>query len=360
MENLKRILVSPLNWGIGHAVRDIPLIKFLASAGHVPIIAADGHAYDLLKAEFPDLLFVRLPFVSIRYSATSSQVLILALQAPKILFGVVSEHFAVRKIVKKYNIDVIISDNRFGLWNRGIKTFYITHQVFIKMPSSLRFLERFFVYAHRFFINKFDYLVVPDSNDGFSLAGDLVAKYTLLPRCIFVGALSRFVGCKPDVNEKSDSVPDLLFVLSGPEPQRTIFEKKIIDNVKRTDLKCFLVRGVNHENPLSDLPGNLDYVNFLNGEYLYKKIKSAKYIICRSGYTGIMDLLAVGKDATLIPTPGQTEQEYLADYLNEKGIFYSQKQSLFDIDCILKQRNNFSVNRVTVKFNRFDKIINFI
>ena len=131
-----------------------------------------------------------------------------------------------------------------------------------------------------------------------------------------------------------DAIPPsivLLVLLSGPEPQRTSFEQLIIQQLNPLPLTSVLVRGTPGEGPETESKGNLHIFSHLLGEQLLQLMIRAKIVVCRSGYSTIMDLVTVGKKAILVPTPGQTEQEYLANYLLKKKIYFSMAQDQFDI-----------------------------
>jgi uncharacterized protein (TIGR00661 family) len=323
----KKILVAPLNWGLGHATRCIPIIHALQEQGATVFLASDGSALDLLKKEFPDLPTFELPAYNVRY-IFPNMVLSMALQMPKILRGVFSEYFWLKRFIKTHGIDIVISDNRYGLYNKAAYSVFMTHQVNIKAPMS------FVVNAiNRFFIKKFDICWIPDFEDAPNLAGvlahgGLVKKLKVQ----YLGALSRMK--KEEFAKRYDGI----FVLSGPEPQRTILEGKILMQLKNADLASYkfaLIRGVTDGKKLENNAQNLEIHNYLTTKTLNKKILESTILIARSGYSTIMDLAALGTKAILIPTPGQTEQEYLADELTTQKIFFTQKQENLDLEKAL-------------------------
>jgi len=319
----KRVLVCPLDWGLGHASRMIPVIKRLLEHKNDVIIAADKLPLNLLKEEFPFLEFIRLSSYNIRYSQGKSQVFSILFQVPKLLREIIREHKKVREIIRYKNIDFVISDNRFGCWTKKTKSVYVTHQLMVKMPKGLKVLEYPGFLIHRWFINKYDECWIPDFEGENNLSGDLSHRFKLSQNTSFIGPLSRFEGFVADLDKEKHVV---VSILSGPEPQRTIFEENISDQLKGKDFSVLIVRGRPGDNEKDSLD-NISFVNHLSTNELGNAIANADLVICRSGYSSIMDLVALNKKAILIPTPGQTEQEYLAEHLKNNGLFEMIKQS---------------------------------
>lgn len=318
-----KTLVAPLNWGLGHATRCIPLIQKLLSEGHEIIIASDGHPMELLKQEFPELLLIDFPSYNIRYNKGKSQFSAMLRSIPVIFRGIIREHLQLKEIIRKHQIERVISDNRFGLWNKHLHSTYITHQLMIKMPKGLGFMTPVIWLGHRFFINRFDVCMIPDFEGEENLSGDLSHKYPLPRHARFIGPLSRFA----QISTQSPIIPDLRFdtvaLVSGPEPQRTIFEQQLIKRFKNTDERVLIIQGLPADKTSRQIEQsheNLTILPHLDTNNLASILLQAKKIICRSGYSTIMDLHALNclDKAELIPTPGQTEQEYLALYLKQK------------------------------------------
>lgn len=310
-----RILVCPLDWGLGHATRCIPLINKYLEEGHEVIIASTGQSGKMLKIEFPTLLHVDFPSFDLKYSKTNNQTLAMIKALPSIVSHYFKDHSLIKAMVKVYGIDLVISDNRFGLWGCGVKTMYMTHQLMIKMPRGLKFMEKPVHLLHKHIIKKYDRCLIPDSLD-VRLAGDLAHKYPLPENAEFIGICSRFK------KEGRKTYCNVLILLSGPEPQRSMFEQEMIQRYKYQAGDIVLVRGLPEKKSKAGYIGRITVYNYLNGEELAEYIRGARHIICRSGYTTLMDLFVLGKlsCASLYPTPGQTEQEYLAAYCSEKKL----------------------------------------
>ena len=305
-----RTLICPLNWGLGHATRCVPIIRDFVANGHEVIVATDGFPLEFLKQEFPSLRFIEFPSYPIYYSAGKSQLGAMIYNFPNIVKGILNEHFWLKNVLKNEFFDKIISDNRFGLWNKRIHSVYITHQLMIKMPKNLDFLEILAHKIHKAFINRYDECWIPDRlKDG--LSGDLSHHYPLPRNARFIGALSRFRGMENTLLNKDFQVVALV---SGVEPQRTIFEENLKLRFKNQPEKVLIVQGQPTPAKKEHKIGNITLVSHLQDTELAAVLIGATRIICRSGYSSIMDLDALNclQKAEFVPTPGQTEQEYLA------------------------------------------------
>ncbi len=322
--SFKKIVIAPLDWGLGHATRCIPIINEFLNRGCEVQIASSGLALVLLKKEFPELKVHSLWSYHVAYSIRIPFMIGIFFQAPKFLWAIRNEHQQMERIVKMENIDLIISDNRYGCWSAHVPSILITHQVNIRMAPVWKWLERFINYGNHRQIKKFTECWVPDFPNG--ITGRMTEPANLKVR--FIGMLSRLK--KIDTPIKFD----ILALISGPEPQRSVFERMLRGQLIRSGLNYFMVKG----KPGSLESGmNANEVNHLTGAALNEAIQSANVIISRSGYTTIMDLCKLGKKAIFIPTPGQTEQEYLADQLESKGIAFFQNQADFDLAFALKE-----------------------
>jgi len=330
VKSKKRILVSPLDWGIGHASRCVPLIKSLLLNKFEVIIAANGRSELLLKLEFPELKYVKIEGYNISYPKNGNMIWSIFLQIPKIIKGITQEHKTLKKIVSEYKIDGVISDNRFGLWNKGIPSVFITHQLNIQSKYFSNFIRTINFY----FINKYNECWVPDFEDN-RLSGDLSIRKSRKKNIKFIGALSRFL------EKKLDKKYDLCFIISGPEPQRTILEKIAINELKKKKEKTVIILGKPEDGEIKTIR-NCEVFPHLDSVKLNNILNQSEVIISRSGYSTIMDLYKIGKKAIFIPTPGQTEQEYLAKNLKEKGICYFQSQSEFNLKQAVTENTKYT------------------
>ena len=307
-----KILICPLNWGLGHAARCVPIIRRLTDEGNEITMVADGFPLEFLRHEFPELAFIEYASYPIRYSEGKSQIGAMIRRFPKIILKIISEHRWLKKRLKTEHFDKIISDNRFGLWNKNAHSVYITHQLMIKTPKGLKFLEPIVWRFHRFFILKYDECWIPDYEGEKNLSGDLAHKYPLPKNAKFIGSLSRFSLLK---NIAPNTEFQIVAVLSGVEPQRSIFEKELIKCFENCIKKTLIVQGKPQAEKQIRTIQNLTIVSHLETSELASVLLGAEQIISRSGYSTIMDLDTLNclHKAEFIPTPGQTEQEYLAE-----------------------------------------------
>jgi uncharacterized protein (TIGR00661 family) len=351
LDTKRRVLIAPLDWGLGHATRCIPIIKQLIQENCEVFIAVDKKTCFLLKKEFPSAVFLRYSGYEIQYSYSEKFLwLKLFFQIPKVILKIFREKRWLSKIIKEHSIDAVISDNRFGMHSKKIPSIYMTHQLFIKTGN--RFTEFFAQKIHYYFIKKYKYCWVPDYKEN-GLAGELSHPKDLPSNAVYIGPLSRF---KPlsNVEEKFD----LLVTISGPEPQRTLFENTILNQLKTFSGSVYLIRGLPSQSSVpAAFNDSIKIANHLPADKFNRIIEQSKMIISRSGYTTIMDLALLKKMAILIPTPGQTEQEYLAKYLFQKGYFFSTKQKDFSIKEALKNCESFHFKSMDFSNEEYKKVI---
>ncbi len=359
MIKLLNILICPLDWGLGHATRCIPIIKYITTKGCKVFIAAEGNIKILLENEFPDAVFLPLNGYNINYSKQKKWLPVkIASQIPQIIFSIFKEHKWVNNAIKVHSINAVISDNRFGLYTNKVPCIYITHQLFIKAGNS--YLEKIISNFHYFFINKFTQCWVPDFEGEENIAGQLSHPVKLPKKVLYIGCLSRF-----HLIENTIVKYDLLILLSGPEPQRTILEDILLKQVQNFKGKILFVRGLPGSNPRissieflnSGLAGNIEIKNHLSATKLNIALQQAEMILCRSGFTTVMDLIMLHKKAILIPTPGQTEQEYLGKYLMKRKLFYTVKQSKFSLSNALENASYFNFSFKHHEMNKYKNIV---
>jgi uncharacterized protein (TIGR00661 family) len=320
MQNQKTILVAPLHWGLGHATRCIPIIYALIENGFKPLIASDGAALELLRKEFPDLESTELPSYQITYAKKASDFKWkLVLDSPKMLKAIDKEKSIVKKLVKQGKIDGIISDNRLGVRSKKVPSVFITHQLNV-LTGNTTWLSTL---LHQLIIKKFDSCWVPDFEGKENLSGKLGHPKHVPKNVVYIGPLSRMK--KLNIEKKYD----ILVLLSGPEPQRTFLEEKLMEELRSLEKKILFVLGKVEEQIHCYNEGNFRVYNYLGSKALEKAINESEVVISRSGYTTIMDLAVLEKKAIFIPTPGQYEQEYLAKRLKVKGMVPSCQQEKF-------------------------------
>lgn len=337
--NKQRVLVAPLDWGLGHATRCIPIIQALLIQGHEVILAADGAIATLLHTEFPSLEMLKLKGYHIKYAKTGIGLPFqLIKQLPSLLKTIQDEHGWVENQIEEKNIQLVISDNRYGLYSKKIPTVFITHQLTIKTPFPI--LDLLIQKIHYRFINRFKVCWVPDTKGLNNLGGELShpKKLPAIP-VKYIGLLSR---CKKTI------VPiqfQYCFLLSGPEPQRSILEEKILAQITQIDAPIVIIRGLPNASLNIETPANVIVYQHLSSEQLANTIAASEWVICRSGYSSLMELIALQKKKILIPTPGQTEQAYLAKKLHNQQMAYQLPQSTLalwkDLDRATKTNQQF-------------------
>jgi uncharacterized protein (TIGR00661 family) len=327
MNQSTKILVAPLNWGLGHASRCIPIIYALKKHGFTPVIASDGASLQLLKKEFPNDIFETLPDYNIQYSEKGEDFRFkIFKQLPKLFFAIRKEKKIVTEIIKKHTISGIISDNRMGIFSAIIPSIYITHQVNVLSGNTSWISSKF----HQYFIKKYNECWVPDVSESLNLSGMLSHSKSNLKNIKFIGPITRFK--KRNLPKKND----LLVVLSGPEPQRSLLEEKLRIELSEFKGSILFIKGLVEAEQKTATQNNFTFYNYMEADELEIAIQESEYLICRSGYSSIMDLAFLSAKAFLIPTPGQFEQEYLAKKLKKEGSVPSCSQHKFTLDKLQK------------------------
>jgi len=323
--NRGSVLVAPLNWGLGHATRCIPIINQLEASGFRPVIASDGLALGLLKQEFPNLTCYNLPELDIKYAKQGVWFKFkLFTQLSRLTKCIKQEQKVLKHIVEKENLVGIISDNRLGLYHSKIPCVIVSHQLNVLSGNTTWLTSK----MHLQFIKKYTECWVPDQEGTPNLSGKLGHIKTKKLNIKYIGILSRFKKRKVAIEN------DILIVLSGPEPQRSLLEERLIQNLKDVPKKIILVRGKVEDVQTTSKIGNITVYNFKKAKALEDLILKSETIIARSGYTTLMDLAKLDKNGLFIPTPGQTEQEYLALRLEKYGISPYCRQEKFEVNQI--------------------------
>ncbi len=311
------ILVSPLDWGLGHASRTVAIIRVLLSRGHNVFLAGSGNSLLMLMAEFPRLTVISLPSFSPTFTKSDKQWMHIGRQVPTFLFSILREHRATQRIVRQYDIDMIISDNRYGVRSRLCRSYIVTHQLRIHVAEEFpERLERIATRIIHHWLRKFNMVLVPDvATDGTGLAGDLSMPIDNRLKTKTLGIVSRLAHIE---GEKLPKV-NWLGIVSGPEPQRTIFENLLKEKFSTKRGLCVIVCGQPNGGFSDRIDGNCHLISHCDARRLAGLISSASRIVCRSGYSTIMDLELMQRKALLVPTPGQAEQEYLAQHLLQRS-----------------------------------------
>jgi uncharacterized protein (TIGR00661 family) len=321
-----KVIVSPLDWGLGHATRSIPVIRELLKQGAEVVIASNGKALALLRTEFPDLRSWELPAYDVLYPSENIY-LNVAQQMPKIIAAILQEQRVIAKIERQENAKAIVSDHRYGCRIRNGINVIMAHQLHLPVLFPIKLATQSIHWTQ---MRKFNECWVPDFPDAPNLSGHL--GHPSLPRVItrYVGPLSRFE------YQELPKKYDFIAIISGPEPQKTYFAEKLRQQAAELADHSFLFVLGNPEQAFYEkVEGNITFVPHLATLKLQEAVSQSKYVICRSGYSSIMDLVVLGTPALLVPTPGQTEQEYCAEHLQAQGLFTVQSQSELNLRAAL-------------------------
>jgi len=356
------VLYFILNWGLGHATRSIPIIRALLKKHHQVVIVSTGRSLALLRGEFGACECVDLPDYGIRYSRRHGFLIPhLLSQMPLIFLRLVREHLETDRLAALFKADLIVSDNRYGCYSSRLPSHLITHQLRFQLPGWLKWSAWISEWFNRFYFRHYRNILIPDERGTPNLSGDLSHRGRIAdhPKIRFVGPLSSL---------KSSDTPgpqdiDLLFLISGPEPHRAKFEKLIMSQAAALPGAKVVVLGKPEDR--MGLPSNakdgLSVFSHLDRRQLAVFLSRARWVISRSGYSTIMELMAARRKAVLVPTPGQTEQEYLAGYLRQSGLFFSVLQTNLDLQQALKNAERFYAHPLPdIQFNRVDLILSLI
>lgn len=348
------ILIAPLDWGLGHTTRCIPIIKYLLEKQCRVIVATSGFHEILLKREFNELECIYLSGYDIKY-AKKNILFRLFLQIPHILKNIRREHNWLNDVIEQYKIDAVISDNRYGLFTSKVPCVFITHQLQIKVPQIWRWIDGKLRNKIYNYINNFSECWVPDAPGKNESLAALLSHPEILPSVPihYIGWLSRFTKSPVFVKKYIASI-----CLSGPEPQRSVLENILLPQLQLLNEKFLLIRGMPGETSLPTLPQNITVINHLSTPEMQQALIESHYIISRSGYSTLMDMKVLQCKCIYIPTPGQTEQEYLGKSLAAKNIALVKQQHNFNLEASLKEAMNFKYSTDTEYSNSMmEKVI---
>ncbi len=318
----KTILFAVLDWGLGHATRSLPIIRHLLALGHQVLIASSGRALVFLQEAFPECSLHKLPAYDFRYDKRSMTYNVLR-QGIHVLQQIQREHQYCLSLDQHHHIHAVISDNRYGCWLPEKPSVILTHQTHPIAPPGIP--QRAADWMIHRWLSRFTECWVPDSAPTDNLTGPLSRPVPGLPTR-YLGPVSRAK------SRPSDPIYRALVILSGPEPQRTYLEKKLLDQMQTLPGPFALVRGASGHLAC---PGHIAVFGLVNSPTLNQLVGRSRAIISRPGYSTIMDLGIWQKPAILIPTPGQTEQEWLAGRLRSRKAAVIQNQEHLDLALAL-------------------------
>jgi uncharacterized protein (TIGR00661 family) len=333
------VFVSPLSWGLGHATRDATIIKELIRRGHSVTVGSSGRAFQMLKQEFPECRFIEFPDYKPPYNASRFFLPKFILKVPSILRAIAKEKQNFNEFLKKNKFDMIISDNRFGVYSREIPSFFISHQLRFSVPRyffAFGFYTEFFnAHCHKHFIK----VITPDNEDWkIRLSGKLSQNnFELKKDKIYYAGILASVERK---KVKKDI--DYFISVSGPEPQRSLFEKNIMGQAEKLSGKRVIVLG-KPDQKSSRTDEDMTVLSYAKRPEMQDFMNRARFIITRSGYTTMMELAELGlKKGIFTPTPGQTEQEYLSRYYKKRGWFLSKPDHKLDLSRDIPQSEDYT------------------
>ncbi len=322
MQQQKRVLFTVLDWGLGHATRSIPVIEAFLQHGYDVHLAGEGNSLLLLKIRFPNLCTHNLYGIQVSFSNSSFGIIMMI---PQLLKSIKREHQQFLTLCNEIKPDLIISDNRYGAWHPTIQSIFIGQQLYLQAPNRFtKWIEPILFHFHSIFLKRFSKIWIPDAAGENNLSGILAHHPSIAQslNCDFIGPLSRF---NISNNHPTENNYEVVVLISGPEPQRSIFQEACLNEAMRINKKTLILLGQPNKNE-QVTKGNITLVSHLSKNELAPIIQSAKYIVCRSGYSTLMDLAKLNKTALCIPTPGQTEQLYLAKHLSKQHKIVFQEQ----------------------------------
>jgi len=353
----KTILYCILDWGLGHATRSIPIIRALLQKGHSVIMVSTGRSLALLQREFSGMApWIAFPDYNVRYHRTGVCLLPSVLcQLPRIFNRILIEHIETERWVHQLGVDVVISDNRYGCFSKKVPSYLITHQLRFQLPKGFQWSAVTSEVFNAYWAKQYRLILVPDVEGVPNLSGALshsgwISRH---PKIRYIALLSSL-----EPPEQSFKTPiDYLFLISGPEPQRTVFEQIVLNQIQDLKGEKRVVLGKPEETRTKN-PWIFPHVS---RKELVQWMKNAQWVIARCGYSTLMELMALEKKAVLVPTPGQPEQIYLATHVQNSGLFYTVKQHRFDFKKNLKEAKGFyEKSRPRLPYNQTQKILEIL
>ena len=315
-----KVLVAPLDWGLGHATRCVPVVRELLNQGAEVELAVVRSNAALLRGFFPTLRQRLAPSYNIVYPKHGYNMGLWLLKNGAHLNSVIQfEHRYAEEMVKRFHYDVLLSDNRFGFYSRKAKSIYMTHQRRIAFPPVLSAFESLGMFWHASVMKHFDEVWVPDVPETPGYAGSLshVKKSPVMLR--YVGALSRFDEKVVAEQEIAEKPYRLVAVVSGVEPARSRFENLLRSIFERIPGHHAMILGKPALGVKSWVEKNVEYFSHLPDDRFASVVKNAQWVVSRGGYSTVMDMAVLGAKCIFVPTPGQYEQIVLSRDLSRAG-----------------------------------------
>ena len=326
----RRVLFAIHDWGLGHATRSLVLIRSLVARGdRVLVLMAESPGLALLRAELGDACdfhpYADIPKPFSRYPAVFYARMSLAVPQIRLRFAL--EQRLTERLVRERRIDVVVSDSRFGVWSREAPSYCLFHSLRQIIPGRPRWLERQVERAQRHLLRPYRAILVPDAEGSESLAGDLAHDVDLdwgEGRIVYLGPLTELRGdTDPDI--------DCFFSISGVEPHHSMLAQRVLAALPALGGRIVVALGRPEAAGETTTKGNAIVHGYLGRRAQGEMLARSRVVVGRSGYTTLMELSAWGKRAFFVPTPGQSEQEYLAQLHRDRGRVASHAQRTLDI-----------------------------
>lgn len=329
---MAKILIAPMDWGLGHTTRCIPIAQHFHKLGHTIFFAGNNIQQQLFEASCPFATSIFLDGYNVKYPSKGSLFMLkMVMQLPKIATTIKQEHTWLRQQMRMHHFDIILSDNRYGLYHEDAKNILITHQ--LNIQTGTRLGNWVIKEKTKKLINHFQECWLVDAEE-CNLASYLSEHIALKIPTRNIGWLSQFQYNQEETAHPLDGKPYILAVLSGPEPMRTQFQKSLLGQMaKMPELQFVMISGMQQTIPQH--ANNIHFITLADQFVLKQYMQHCSGIICRSGYSSIMDIICLQKPAFFVPTPGQTEQEILAEHLSGLAQFNFAHQDAFRLDKIV-------------------------
>lgn len=322
-------LISVLNMGLGHATRTLPVIRYFLQKGWNIFLAGSGRSLLFLQQELPGLSCLELPDYELEYSPKGVSAIRLFFKIPAVLRKISAEYKAVNKWLSLNSVQLLISDHRYGCYSPDIPSFFLAHQLAFIAPPLLKPFESAGRWFNRQFHLHYNGVLIPDEeSDGSGLLSGRLSRHSGKGKYTYCGILSSVR------KEKCSAEIDFFFSVSGPEPQRWVLEQLIRSQISILPGKKVVALGKPESGEIENPDSDTTIYHHLSRTEMQHIMNCSKFIITRPGYSTIMELAELKKKALFIPTPGQTEQIYLAKRFKEKGWFNwkAQKDLLLSRD----------------------------
>lgn len=346
-----KILVAPLDWGLGHATRCVPIVKeFLRQGAEVELAVVKANA-GFFREVFPELRQRVAPGYNVVYPKYGFNMALWLLKNSAHLNAVMRyEKRYAEEMVERHGYDVLFSDNRFAFFSKKAYSVYMTHQRRIAFPPALAAFEGVGIRWHRARMKNFDEVWVPDVETAPGYAGALSHLPALrgerisfgvggAPAVRFVGPLSRFDAPCSGASRVAGSLNAgkyrVVAVISGVEPARTQFENRLRDILRDVPGEHLMILGKPQAPRRHWTEGNIEFVTHLPTGDFARAVRDADWVISRGGYSTVMDMAYLGAKCIFVPTPGQYEQVVLARDLATAGYAVNIPANRLSVESLL-------------------------